>query len=464
MATAHLSKTAQIFYDFKLNTPIITTIMAKASQTQDKKTRAKLRDELFNLLNNDYKKMRHYGIRQLHFHLPHAISFLRFHRPGKYGDSLVNVRETIEYVDKTRNPITAFEEGRIFNGFRNVYPIFQGRKFVGTVEISFSFRGIQNFLTNTDHSSYLFIIRKKTVIKKVWKNEEKNYEKSEFAGFDYDKATLNDMMQMRLKKMFAINKAISTRVAKKLAYGDSFSLYFHQKNIYNDTPIIVSFIAVPNLDNKTVAYIINYQFGDALAILIKSAYMVFIALTVLNFFITLILMFFLQNEKKRRKKIFHNATHDVLTGLYNRYAINHFFKQKIDEAKRYNKPLSIIFCDIDFFKKINDTYGHDIGDFVLKNIAVILKTHLRSSDISARWGGEEFIIFLPQTQCQEAAKIAEKLRKVIEESLFSSIKTVTCSFGVTELKANESADEFLKRVDNLLYKAKENGRNRVERE
>ncbi|QOP46560.1 sensor domain-containing diguanylate cyclase [Sulfurimonas paralvinellae] len=462
MTNAHLSELTQSFYDFKINNPKVDAIMAKAAATQDKHERDRLRKELFRLLNDDYKKMHHYGIRQLHFHLPNSISFLRFHRPNKYGDSLQNVRETIDYVNKRRIPISAFEEGRIFNGFRNVYPIFHDGEFVGTVELSFSFLAMQEFLTKTDHTSYLFLIKQEVVNKKVFTSEKRNYQKSEFDGFDYDKATLSKSMQMRLNKMFSINKAISKQVAQRVAKGESFSIYFHQNDIYNDSPIIISFIAVPNLDSKTVAYILNYQFGDTLKILIKNSHMIFIILSLLLIFISLILFIYFYNDEKRRAKIFQDATHDALTGLYNRHAVNYFFKQKIDESKRYHKPLSIIFCDIDFFKKINDTYGHDIGDYVLKGIAAILQNHLRSSDISARWGGEEFIIFLPETSLEEAVAIAQKLRKIIEASLFSSIETTTCSFGVTQLREDDTSDSLLKRVDELLYRAKENGRNRVE--
>jgi len=464
MANTHLTELTQVFYDFDIDSKTIVNIMAQASETKDIKRRAVLRKKLYKILNPQYIKMQRYGIRQLHFHLPGSISFLRFHRPQKFGDSLVKIRETIDYVNKYKIPIAAFEEGRIYNGFRNVYPIFQNNKFVGTVEISFSFDALQDFLIKTDSTSYLFLVKQKVITEKVWGSERKNYMQSQFSGFDFDKKTLSNTMQMRLNKMYAINKTIAAKVSKKLTEGKSFSLYFHHKNIYEDAPIIISFIAIPNLEDKTVAYIINYQFADTLTILIDNAHMIFIAFTLFVLVLSIILLLYLINEQKRRKNIFNHATHDELTGLYNRYAIDYFFGQKIDEAKRYNKPLSIIFCDIDFFKKINDTYGHNIGDFVLKNIATILKNHLRSSDISARWGGEEFIIFLPQTSCKEAAQTAEKLRKIIEDSLFSSIKTLTCSFGVTELKNDENADAFLKRVDRLLYKAKENGRNRVESE
>jgi len=458
----HLSEMTQLLYDFKIDNAAVINIMAQAAQTHDAKKLASLHEELYRLLKEDYEKMRPYGIRQLNFHLPHAVSFVRFHRPNKYGDSFVGIRQTLEYVNKYKIPLSAFEEGRIFNGFRNVYPIFKGKTFVGTVEISFSFNALQDFLTKTDHTSYLFILKRQVVAKKVFKDEKRNYKESEFAAYDYDVDTLDNTMQMRLNKMYAINKAIAKKVSKRLSQGDSFALYFHRNDIYDNAPIIITFIAVPNLNNETVAYIINYQFADILPLLIQNINMVFIFLSLFLLLLSTIIGMYAYKEQQRREKIYNNATHDALTGLYNRYAINNFFEQRTDESKRYNKSLSVIFCDIDFFKKINDTYGHDIGDYVLKGIAKILKKHLRSSDISVRWGGEEFLIFLPETPLSEAIKISQKLRKLIETSLFSSVKTVTCSFGVTELREDDDTNTLLKRVDELLYKAKENGRNRVE--
>jgi len=131
----HLSEMTQLLYDFKIDNAAVINIMAQAAQTHDAKKLASLHEELYRLLKEDYEKMRPYGIRQLNFHLPHAVSFVRFHRPNKYGDSFVGIRQTLEYVNKYKIPLSAFEEGRIFNGFRNVYPIFKGKTFVGTVEI-----------------------------------------------------------------------------------------------------------------------------------------------------------------------------------------------------------------------------------------------------------------------------------------------------------------------------------------
>jgi diguanylate cyclase (GGDEF)-like protein len=457
----HLTDISRIFYDTEINKENIINIMAKASQTSNKQELAKLRGKLFSQLSTTYKYMHKYNVRQLHFHLPNSVSFLRFHKPKKFGDSLVGVRATLEYVNECKTPISAFEEGRIFNGFRNVYPMYKGRKFVGTVEISFSFDAMQETLSNIDSTSYLFIIKSDIVEKKVFQDEKLNYKKSEFKAYDYDKSTLKDTMQIGLKEMFTINSKISEEVQNRLDKGDLFSLYFKSEEVYQNHSIIISFDPVKNLDDKVVAYIIHYEFGDFIDIILSNLSILFWILTLLAVLLSIILSLILFGEKKKQKAIHNFAVHDALTGIYNRYGINEILNQKISEYSRTGVNMSIIFFDIDFFKRINDTYGHDIGDYVLENIAKIVSDEIRSSDVFARWGGEEFIVFLPNTELKSAIMVAEKLRKSIEQHAFNNIETITCSFGVTTLKKDDTKTSFLKRADELLYRAKESGRNCV---
>lgn len=155
------------------------------------------------------------------------------------------------------------------------------------------------------------------------------------------------------------------------------------------------------------------------------------------------------------------ASTDNLTGIYNRHKFEELFKIELDRVARYKHPLTLIMFDIDHFKNVNDTYGHDVGDEVLKNIVNVVRKNIRNTDIFVRWGGEEFIILCPETETQKATNFAEKLRSAIETTLFAQAGNITCSFGVTSYIDKEIDDSFLKRVDNALYKAKNEGRNRV---
>jgi diguanylate cyclase (GGDEF)-like protein len=155
------------------------------------------------------------------------------------------------------------------------------------------------------------------------------------------------------------------------------------------------------------------------------------------------------------------ALSDALTGLPNRLCFQSHLTREIRRAERYGCRLSLILLDIDLFKKVNDTYGHQAGDEVLVELARIALSEMRESDICARWGGEEFVVLLSDTPLDGATVAAERLRKAIAERRFSVAGTLTCSFGVSELRPEDSDTTLVARADKALYQAKESGRNRV---
>jgi diguanylate cyclase (GGDEF)-like protein len=157
------------------------------------------------------------------------------------------------------------------------------------------------------------------------------------------------------------------------------------------------------------------------------------------------------------------AFHDTLTGMYNRRAFDTKYLVLFDQSKNMKEPMSVVVIDIDFFKSINDTYGHLVGDEVIKNIGEQLLLSIRSHDICARRGGEEFIVLLPLTQLEQAFEISERMRANIEKFVKTPDYMVTCSFGLAQREDGESAKKLLERADANLYKAKENGRNRCEK-
>ncbi|MCG7490802.1 GGDEF domain-containing protein [Vibrio sp. Of14-4] len=156
------------------------------------------------------------------------------------------------------------------------------------------------------------------------------------------------------------------------------------------------------------------------------------------------------------------AIKDELTQLYNRRALEELIPTEVARALRHGQPLSIVLLDIDHFKQVNDTYGHQIGDKVLRTTGRILKLHTRRDDLSFRYGGEEFMVLLPNTDIEKALIVAEKLREEIEHSrmLPSKKDRCTASFGVTQLR-DEEWQSAVERADVALYNAKENGRNQV---
>lgn len=170
------------------------------------------------------------------------------------------------------------------------------------------------------------------------------------------------------------------------------------------------------------------------------------------------------NRANTYSKVLQYATLDALTNLNNRRQFEIRLKQEIATTKRQKTPLCAMMIDIDFFKKVNDTYGHASGDEVLRTAASVIKAQLRESDIPARYGGEEFAVLLPYTHIEEAVIVGERLRKAVEETpIFIDKKNinVTISMGLAEFGQEENGEELFKRADSALYEAKESGRNRV---
>ncbi|MCO4799834.1 MAG: GGDEF domain-containing protein [Colwelliaceae bacterium] len=155
------------------------------------------------------------------------------------------------------------------------------------------------------------------------------------------------------------------------------------------------------------------------------------------------------------------AITDPLTNLYNRNRIDESLIQEVSRYKRYNSIFSVILIDIDHFKKINDNYGHPVGDQVLIEVSRLLKCHSREIDIVGRWGGEEFLIVLPESNLDDANTRAEYLRIHIESHYFQEVSSVTASIGVAAIKKGECNNKLIARADVALYKAKNTGRNLV---
>jgi diguanylate cyclase (GGDEF)-like protein/PAS domain S-box-containing protein len=165
--------------------------------------------------------------------------------------------------------------------------------------------------------------------------------------------------------------------------------------------------------------------------------------------------------KHQQEYVDHLASTDELTDLPNRRELNRVMNQQIAKSNDDNSLFSVVMIDIDFFKTINDKFGHSIGDVVLKEFGQSVKTMIRKADFISRWGGEEFFIILPDTDRVLAKQIAEKLRTQIQQAEFGGM-AITISVGVAEYTSGESLETILKRVDAAVYQAKANGRNRVE--
>ncbi|GGJ51983.1 diguanylate cyclase [Deinococcus roseus] len=172
-------------------------------------------------------------------------------------------------------------------------------------------------------------------------------------------------------------------------------------------------------------------------------------------------------EEKNREleranaELTRHATTDVLTGLFNRRKFIEAAEEEIKFSQRHGTPFALVMLDVDHFKKVNDTHGHDQGDEVLRHVAKLLRSRVRTTDITARWGGEEFMVLLRHTDLKAGEKMAEKMRESLALTPAGSVGAVTASFGVTAFEPTDTLTSLSSRVDALLYEAKAAGRNRV---
>jgi|GEM_PF-1221388 len=228
-----------------------------------------------------------------------------------------------------------------------------------------------------------------------------------------------------------------------------------------DDDILLSILnkSIDNIDEKTKQNIFNqwmsitYEQGFNYHFFLKL-------LTVLAILLILLTLYY-RKMRQHNKSLQSLSDTDSLTGLFNRRYLDSTFHKEVQNTKRYNTPFSIILLDLDDFKKINDVFGHAKGDSVLKQVADLLVNNSRKNDIIGRWGGEEFLIVCPLTNLENAKVLAQKLCHLLESTTFEVDRKVTGSMGVTEYNKESSYDDCFKVVDKALYKAKNQGKNRV---
>lgn len=454
--------TYEEFSDFifrsEINRESVLSIIAQASNADDEK-KQELRENLYLKLNEVYGVTKEYNFRQLHFHLANGDSFLRFHSPEKYGDNLLDIRESIRIANEEKRYVSGFEEGRIFNGYRYVYPLSYEGKHIGSVEISISMACLIEELYKSDEMRDIgFIISKDIVESTVFKEEQDRYGTSYISeDYLYDSEVFefirNGEHSLKLQENTGFINALKDDIKDELERKESFSLAFY----YDSNAYIILYHAIEDISGKPVGYIFCIDDSSYLEDLKRDKYILFS----LSFFTLgiVILMFF--TIRRIQKKIYSLALIDQLTQVYNRASFYEFAKKQVAKRNRNNKKLSIAMIDIDFFKKVNDTFGHSAGDLTLKQLAKIVLGSIRTSDIFARFGGEEFILLLPDTELNMAEIVLERVRENVEKYNFPEVGNITISIGVAEIKLEEEIDAAIKRADIALYEAKTTGRNKV---
>ncbi|MCF7925423.1 MAG: diguanylate cyclase [Candidatus Izimaplasma sp.] len=422
--------------------------------TGDSVTQDIIRQELYQYYSNDYTLMQTYSFRQFHFHLPDNTSFLRMDQPEIYGDDLSDFRYSVAYVNREQEYISGFEEGRTFSGYRYVFPMTYQDKHIGSVELSVSMTDILSDLNaRYQDKDYMMIIERDVVDNKVFDDELDSYMLSFSTDYYIEKTAIaNDNFNVLSSELF--NQLLGNVSKEKLDLGN-----YQDKQVsivYEQSRYDFIFVPLVNMNDEAVGYIITLETAEAFTELRIRYISYFIATTVFvgsNY----VLFLFIDKARKKLREI---SQHDSLTGIYNRRYLDQFLEKEIARSKRSKMPFSLLMFDIDHFKEINDTYGHLKGDAVLENLVKIINNHIRQEDIVARFGGEEFVIILINTEGENALTKAKQLTKLVEKSNIADL-TITISIGVTTFDDESTIDTLIHKADTALYYAKEHGRNKA---
>ena len=445
---------SDIIYHFHIEKPEIKKLFAQGVQSESYAEKDHYRKLLYHKLSEMYNMLCKYNFRQLHFHETNNRSYLRFHRPEKFGDDLTGIRYSVEYVNREKKSAFGFEEGRIFNGYRFVYPVLLGDQHIGSVEISISMKTIVDQLSERFNQKSQFIILKSQVEKKVFEDEMSNYT----AWFVDDDYLLDSAVSSECILQKGITVKDTYKIKDALIENRKNSKPFCTEIKVDSEPFMMTFWPINNFKDKNVGYIFTLSDGKD----IRNLDITFYYISFLMFALFVLIIFFTLYYRSSQKKIQKLATFDSLTNVYIRRAIMAIIESEYERSKRYQTSFSVVMIDIDHFKNVNDTYGHSVGDSVLVRIAEIIRTSIRKTDALGRYGGEEFIVSLPGTEESHASIVAEKLRKKVSEYDFPKVGRVTMSLGVAGMSQQlQSTGDLIKEADKKLYIAKHEGRNRV---
>jgi diguanylate cyclase (GGDEF)-like protein len=439
--------------------------------------------EIRNRLNEEIapswqQVQRNFDVRQLHFHFGEDItSFLRVHRPDRFGDALKDIRYTLVDTFNERKSRVGFETGRVYAGLRGALPLFStdkesgDEKFLGTLEVGTSFATTLDIIDDRLGRGVGVLLRRDHVEETMWPDfiERRFPEKLDFCGCVIESESregLKDAIKIAAAQGVNMLESGTDVFEMDDAYFTitRFALRDYLGTRDPDRADVGTVVFWANADEQITAHhrgmMFNVVYGIAAFLLIELIiYLGFrFALRKLEQEVAIKT----RELSEKADELEELSITDRLTALYNRLKLDETFATEIERAKRYQTPLSVMILDVDHFKSVNDTYGHQVGDRILVELADILRQNIRASDYPGRWGGEEFLVICPQTDLDGASAVAEKLRAAIAAHDFPSVGTKTSSFGVATYQPDESEEELMARADAALYRAKETGRNRVE--
>lgn len=440
-------KLADIYFTESIasNQKILDT-MTRANFTEGE-MRDVYREELAAMIQPTYQNAIRQDFRQFHFHLVNSDSFYRAHQPEKFGDSLLNVRATIEKTNTDRIFVEGFEEGRIFNGYRYVYPLFNEGQHIGSVELSVSMAAFTNAVNESFLSNGIFIIRQDISDEKVFDEflDQVYFESEVFPGYYIDREVFEQNHEVFLDE-YPVGA-----FDEFLPKGENFIYVDRGNPLYRN----FVFLSVANFEGEDVGYLVFSDKNEDILNLINDKNL--FSFLLINFWLatSLVLIIVLRS----RKQIYDLSLIDFLTGVDNYEGFTIQGKALFENAKRLG-AFWLCFIDIDNFKSINDTHGHGVGDQVLIDFANILKESFRSADVIGRFGGDEFVVcgIQKEKDCGKVFfdRIREKMRAYNEENPNDLTMPLRFSVGYSFVDDFEAItfEHMLRDADQKMYEMK----------
>ncbi len=273
---------SKLLYSEIINVPEVLHWVALANSlanTEDVRQQNYARAQLLATLSKTYQALKSFGLKQLHFHLPDGTSLLRFHRPNKFGDKLFDVRYSIKQANTLKEPVYGFEEGRIYNGFRYVFPLFYENKHIGSVETSVGFPAIEQSMKQVLPEEFMMLLDKQVVMGKVFSSEQSNYQSVALSPYYVEETSSSQKHAMIPAKQLAqINQQLAEQVSEKLLAKQSFIA----STVVDNKPYLATFVPLYNVKKEAVGYLVSYAEDDRLMALNHSLYLRYAGLTLIN--------------------------------------------------------------------------------------------------------------------------------------------------------------------------------------
>ena len=451
----------EMMFDESVHRPEVRELFLRAQKTKDPLERAYWRGTIRNRLEPAFDRFAYYQVRLLNLILPDGTVFLRMHAPDLYGDNVLSYSQLQKIALSNRAPARGFQVGKTIGLYRYSFPIFYGSQFLGSAEYGLSSFAFAEQLQKQFPGHYSLLLRREALIPLDKEFLSTHYTESSYSKDFYENRSLGLVKKIQeeidpdlvglLKKRAAGMLAGSP---SRIAQGKGFALFLSQSGkVYS-----LSFLPIRGADGAFLGYITAIHENPA-AKEIREIYLLFASLLTL-FFVAAALL--LHSFLKTHFQLVEKALFDTLTGALKKSEFASISEIEVARARRYRIPLSIIMFDLDGFKSVNDEHGHLAGDEVLKTLGQAILNSIRKADCFFRWGGDEFLLVLPNTGKEGARKLAEKLRKLASQVEVERGQGVSLSLGIAQLEEGDpDLGTVLKRADEALYRAKKQGKNRV---